>query len=132
MRFIKIAILFLSLIPCLILPRDNRETTERRAKRYRALAAKNSALFLKIAFLKKLPPFLKRLTHFLKLLTIFLKTFTPFLKHLTLCTSFAFLHTLSMPLCPLVPNLIRVFHASEQQIGTNKQKCTFLAFFLRY
>ena len=47
-HFIKIAILFLSLIPYLIPPRDNRETTERRAKRYRALAAKNSALFLRL------------------------------------------------------------------------------------
>ena len=78
-------------------------------------------LFLNIAFLK-------RLTHFLTQLT-------PFLKHLTLCTSFAFLQTLSMPLCPLAANLIRVFHASEQQIGT---KCRFLnkmhffTFFLRY
>ena len=49
MRFIKIAILFLSLIPCLIPPREHRETTERRAKRYRALAAKNSALFLRLS-----------------------------------------------------------------------------------
>ena len=46
--FIKIAILFPSLIPCLISPTEDRETTERRAKRYRALAAKNSALFLRL------------------------------------------------------------------------------------
>jgi hypothetical protein len=45
--FIKIAISFTSLIPCLVLPRELRETTERRAKRYRALAAKNSALLLR-------------------------------------------------------------------------------------
>ena len=48
MRFINIAISFPSLIPCLILPTDDRENTERRAKRYRALAAKNSALFLRL------------------------------------------------------------------------------------
>ena len=42
--FIKIP----SLIPSLIPPTDDRETTERRAKRYRALAAKNSVLFIKI------------------------------------------------------------------------------------
>ena len=48
MLFIKIAISFTSLIPCLVLPRELRETTERRAKRYRALAAKNSALFLRL------------------------------------------------------------------------------------
>ena len=46
--FIKIADSFSSLIPCLVLPRELRETTERRAKRYRALAAKNSALFLRL------------------------------------------------------------------------------------
>ena len=48
-RFIKIAVSFTSLIPCLVLPRELRETTERRAKRYRALAAKNSALFLRLS-----------------------------------------------------------------------------------
>ena len=48
MLFIKIAISFTSLIPCLIPPRELRPTTERRAKRYRALAAKNSALFLRL------------------------------------------------------------------------------------
>ena len=47
-RFIKIAVSFPSLIPCPIPPRDERENTERRAKRYRALAAKNSALFLRL------------------------------------------------------------------------------------
>ena len=47
--FIKIAVSFTSLIPCLIPPTDDRETTERRAKRYRALAAKNSALFLRLS-----------------------------------------------------------------------------------
>ena len=46
--FIKIAVSFSSLTPCLIPPRELRETTERRAKRYRALAAKNSALFLRL------------------------------------------------------------------------------------
>jgi hypothetical protein len=46
--FIKIAFSFISLIPSLIPPTDDRETTERRAKRYRALAAKNSALFLRL------------------------------------------------------------------------------------
>ena len=45
---LKIAVSFISLIPSLILPRDDRQTTERRAKRYRALAAKNSALFLRL------------------------------------------------------------------------------------
>ena len=49
MLFIKIANSFTSLIPCLVLPRELRETTERRAKRYRALAAKNSALFLRLS-----------------------------------------------------------------------------------
>ena len=47
--FIKIGISFAFLIPCLILPTDDRETTERRAKRYRAPAAKNSALFLRLS-----------------------------------------------------------------------------------
>ena len=47
--FVKIAILFPSLIPSLIPPTDDREKTERRAKRYRALAAKNSALFLRLS-----------------------------------------------------------------------------------
>ena len=46
--FIKIAVSFTSLIPRLIPPSDDRQTTERRAKRYRALAAKNSALFLRL------------------------------------------------------------------------------------
>ena len=46
--FIKIAVSFTSLIHCLIPPRELRQTTERRAKRYRALAAKNSALFLRL------------------------------------------------------------------------------------
>ena len=46
--FIKITISFTSLIPSSISPTDDRETTERRAKRYRALAAKNSALFLRL------------------------------------------------------------------------------------
>ena len=49
MLFIKIAVSFASLIPSLIPPTDDRETTERRAKRYRALAAKNSALFLRLS-----------------------------------------------------------------------------------
>ena len=49
MLFIKIAFSFPSLIPCLLLPREHRETTERRAKRYRAPAAKNSALFLRLS-----------------------------------------------------------------------------------
>ena len=49
MLFIKIAVSFTSLIPCLIPPTDDREKTERRAKRYRALAAKNSALFLRLS-----------------------------------------------------------------------------------
>ena len=48
--FIKIAVSFTSLIPCLSSPTDDREKTERRAKRYRALAAKNSALFLRLLF----------------------------------------------------------------------------------
>ena len=46
--FVKIAVSFPSFTPCLIPPRDDRENTERRAKRYRALAAKNSALFLRL------------------------------------------------------------------------------------
>ena len=48
-RFINIVISFPFLIPCLKTPSEHRETTERRAKRYRALAAKNSALFLRLA-----------------------------------------------------------------------------------
>ena len=47
--FVKVAVSFTSLIPCLIPPTDDRENTERRAKFYRALAAKNSALFLRLA-----------------------------------------------------------------------------------
>ena len=46
--FIKIAFSFPSLILCLIPPTEDREKTERRAKRYRALAAKNSVLFLRL------------------------------------------------------------------------------------
>ena len=46
--FVKIAVSFPSLIPCLSSPTDDREMTERRAKHYRALAAKNSALFLRL------------------------------------------------------------------------------------
>ena len=49
MLFIKIAVSFTSLIPTLIPPTDDREKTERRAKRYRAPAAKNSALFLRLS-----------------------------------------------------------------------------------
>ena len=49
MRFIKIDVSFTSLVPYLIPPTDDREMTERRAKRYRALAAKNSALFLRLS-----------------------------------------------------------------------------------
>ena len=52
-RFIKIAVSFISLIPCPIPPRELRENTERRAKRYRALAAKNSVHFVKIGLQKK-------------------------------------------------------------------------------
>ena len=48
-RFINIDVFFSSLIPYLIPPTDDRENTERRAKLYRALAAKNSALFLRLA-----------------------------------------------------------------------------------
>ena len=47
--FIKIAISFTSLIPCPIPPTDDRENTERRANLYRALAANNSALFLRLS-----------------------------------------------------------------------------------
>ena len=47
MSFIKINISFTSLILCPIPPTDDRENTERRAKLYRALAAKNSVLFVK-------------------------------------------------------------------------------------
>ena len=63
--FIKIAFSFPSLILCLIPPTDDREKTERRAKRYRALAAKNSALFLRWV-LKRLTWFPKKLSSFLK------------------------------------------------------------------
>ena len=45
---LRFAVSFPSLIPCPVPPRELRETTERRAKRYRALAAKNSVLFVKI------------------------------------------------------------------------------------
>ena len=45
---LKIAVSVTSLILCLISPTDDRENSERRAKRYRALAAKNSALFLRL------------------------------------------------------------------------------------
>ena len=55
--FIKIDVFFTSLIPCLILPKELRETTERRAKRYRALAAKNFVFLLRLGFLKKFPSF---------------------------------------------------------------------------
>ena len=47
--FVKIAVSFTSLIPFPILPTDDRENTERRAKLYRVLAAKNSALFLRLS-----------------------------------------------------------------------------------
>ena len=44
--FIKIAVLFPSLIPCLILPTDDRENSERRATQ---LPASKKALFLRLA-----------------------------------------------------------------------------------
>ena len=97
------------LFPFLYLALFHREKTERRARERRHNSTPQKSTFLNTTFLK-------RLTHFLTQLT-------PFLKHLTLCTSFAFLQTLSMPLCPLVANLIRVFHAFEQQIS---KKCYFL------
>ena len=75
--FIKITILFPSLIPSPILPTDDRETTERTPTQLPV----TKRLFLNIAFLK-------RLTRILKLLTIFLKTFTPFLKRFTPCCAF--------------------------------------------
>ena len=77
--FVKIAILFISLIPSSIPPTDDRETTERRAKRYRALAAKNSALFLrlppkKVDFLpEKVDSFPNMIDCLLKKIVLFLK-----------------------------------------------------------
>ena len=56
--FIKIVVSFTSLIPCLISPTDDRETTE---KTPTELPIKK-VLFLKIDNLKKLSPFLKRLS----------------------------------------------------------------------
>ena len=73
MRFVKITISFISLISCLIPPRDHRGTTERTPHL-------KKSTFLMIAFLKRL--------------TQLLKTFTTFLKKLTLCTSRSFLSAL--------------------------------------
>ena len=78
----------------LYLPSFCRPTTERTPREERINSLSKKVLFLKIDNLKRLTESLKKLTLFLK--------------HLTLCTSFAFLRTLSMPLCPLVPNQIRV------------------------
>ena len=44
-HFIKIAVSFPSLIPCLIPPTDDRENTERRAKLYRAVPLRNQHFF---------------------------------------------------------------------------------------
>ena len=73
-RFVKIAVSFTSLIPSPILPTDNREKTERRAKRYRALAAKNSALFLRF-IPKKVVSFPKKVDSFPKTIDYFPKNF---------------------------------------------------------
>ena len=46
---LRLSVSISSLIPYLILPTDDRENSERRAERYRALAAKNSALVLRLS-----------------------------------------------------------------------------------
>ena len=83
-RFVKIALSFFSLIPCLKTPSDDRENSERTPTQ---LPAYKKCFFLRWVPIK-LFLFLKRLTRILKLLTIFLKTFTPFLKRFTPCCAF--------------------------------------------
>ena len=89
--FIKIAVSYTLPASTERWPRDDREKSEKTFARF---FAQFHWLFLNIAFLKRL--------------TKILKKFTPFLKQLPSCISFAFLRTLSMPLCPLAPNLIGV------------------------
>ena len=69
--FVKIALSFTSLIPCLKTPSDDRENTERTPTQ---LPASKKSTFLKIGFLKKLTLFLKKLSAFLKRLDSFPKT----------------------------------------------------------
>ena len=64
--FVKIAVSFTSLIPCLITPTDDRENSD-------STPRDPKVTFVKIENLKKLSPILKRLTLFLKKLTHFLK-----------------------------------------------------------
>ena len=74
----------LSLLYC---TQQHRPMSERRARERPKNTSTSKVHFLNIAILK-------RLTHFLTQLT-------PFLKQLSSCISFAFLRTLSMPLCLL-------------------------------
>ena len=67
MRFIKIAVSFTSLIPCLVLPRELRETTEGTPKEDHMT---KKALFLRLSP-KKVVSILKRLTNFLKMFPFF-------------------------------------------------------------
>ena len=76
LRFLKIAISFPSLIPCLIPPRDDRAKSD-------TTPCLQKVLFLKIAFLKRLTLLLKRLSPFLKKLTYIPKKFPLFLKKCT-------------------------------------------------
>ena len=69
--FVKIAISFPSLIPCLIPPTDDRENSD-------STPCLQKVTFLKIDILKRLPPFLKKLSPFLKRLTYVLKRFLVF------------------------------------------------------
>ena len=74
----------LSLLYC---TQQHRPMSERRARERPKNTSTSKVHFLNIAILK-------RLTHFLTQVT-------PFLKQLSSCISFAFLRTLSMPLCLL-------------------------------
>ena len=81
--FIKIAVSFISLIPCLVFtertPREHRESSDPTPRLQKVL-------FVKITFLKRLTNFLKKLTLFLKpLIYLFLRK--NYLKSVFSCTS---------------------------------------------
>ena len=97
--FVKIAISFISLIPCLIPPRDNRENSERRAHQ---LPMTKKALFL-ISVPKKVDSNPKNVYYISKI--VYLEHFALILECDTSC-----------PLCPFVPNHIRVFFAITSKL----------------
>ena len=101
--FIKISVSFLSLIPCLIPPTDDRENSERTPTQlpvykkcfFLRWVPKKRSRFLKRLtwFPKKLSPFLKQLTHILKALPyiprLYTLHFTPYTRKIALKCDFS-------------------------------------------